>query len=141
MDRASYDRYLARFNARDYAAVLDFYAAEFEISFAGYTLRTRAAVLDFYKFLHAHLRETITVQSFVSDEHFLAIEAIVRLEGLVDLTAGALEAAKLGRMFPLQAGQVIEIPQFIHYHLIDGKIVKALCAVFETPPAAISATR
>jgi SnoaL-like domain len=134
MDKAGYDRYLARFNARDYAGVLDFYAAEFEISFAGYTLRTRAAVLDFYKFLHAHLRETITVQRFVSDERFLAIEAIVRIEGLVDLTAGALRSVGLDRMFPLLAAQVIEIPQFIHYHLVDGKIVKALCAVFETPP-------
>jgi len=136
LDRSAYDRYLASFNARDYHAVLDFYGEEFEICFAGHALRTRSEVLDFYRFLHGYLRETITVQRFVSREDFVALEAVVRIEGVRDLTASTLESAGLGKMFPLRAGQVIEIPQFIHYHLAGGKIVKALCAVFEPPPAA-----
>jgi len=134
VNRAAYDRYLARFNACDYAGVLDFYADEFEIVFAGYSLRSRLAVLRFYRFLHEYLRETIAVDHFAADERLLALEVRVRIEGLRDLSAPVLEAAGYGRLFPLREGQVIEIPQFIHYHLAGGKIVKALCAVFEPGP-------
>jgi hypothetical protein len=39
MERSRYEQYLSRFNARDYAGVLEFYAAEFEVAFAGVQLR------------------------------------------------------------------------------------------------------
>jgi SnoaL-like domain len=133
MDRAAYDRYVERFNARDYDAVLAHFADAFELVFAGHVFRTKDEVRRFYEFLHRHLIETITVQAFVSNESMVAMEADVRLEGLEDITPEALVEQGLEGLVPLRKGEVIIIPQFIHYHLSDGKIVRALCAVFEPP--------
>ena len=132
MDRAAYDDYLRAFNARDYDGVLAHFADRFELSFAGYVFRTREEVKRFYRFLHAHVDERITVNRYASDAATVAMEADVRLEGLSDLTPAMLEAEGLGRIQPLAKGQVVTIPQFIHYHLDgEGKIVRALCAIFE----------
>lgn len=68
MDRQTYDGYLAEFNARDYHGVLAYFAEEFEVGFAGYSLKSRAQVLDFYRFLHTYVKETITIDRFLSDE-------------------------------------------------------------------------
>ena len=46
-----------------------------------------------------------------------------------------LEAAGYTRLVTLPAGAVVEIPQFIHYHLREGKIVKAVCTIVEPPVA------
>jgi ketosteroid isomerase-like protein len=135
MNRIDYDRYLALFNARDYDGVLAHFADSFELVFAGYVFRTRAEVKRFYEFLHAHVRESVTVHRFVSDGRLVALEADVRLEGIDDVTPAMLAAQGLERIVPIRKGQVITIPQFIHYHLENGKIVKALCAVFEPPHA------
>jgi hypothetical protein len=133
VDRATYGRYLAAFNARDYDAVLNFYAERFELSFLGYVFRTREEVKQFYAFLHAHVAEHITVTAFVSGEHMVALEADVRLEGIADLTPERMAAAGFAKLAPLKRGQIVTIPQLIHYHLEGGKIIRAICAVFEAP--------
>ena len=134
MDRAAYERYLAAFNARDYDAVLAHFADRFEVVFAGYAFRTADQVRDFYRFFHACVDERITLKAFLSNETMVALEADVRLEAHEDLTPAMLEAQGLGGLFSLAKGQVITVPQFIHYHLdANGKIVRALCAVYEPP--------
>ena len=107
MDRSHYDRYLAAFTARDYDGVLSFWAEPFELTFAGYRFTRKAEVKAFYAFFHAYVDESITVNAYVSDARMVAMEVVV----------------------PLAAGQVLEIPQFIQYHLRDGMIVRAACAV------------
>jgi hypothetical protein len=129
MDRSLYDRYLAAFNARDYDAVLAFYAESFELTFAGYRFTHKAEVKAFYAFFHAYVDESITVTAFVSDARMVALEAVVRLVGRRELNAATLAAAGFGGLVPLAVGQVVELPQFIHYHLREGKIVRAACAV------------
>ena len=129
MDRRHYDRYLAAFNARDYDGVLSFWAEPFELSFAGYRFTRKAEVKAFYAFFHAYVDESITVNAYVSDERMVAMEVVVRLAGRRTLDAATLAAAGFERLVPLAEGQVVEIPQFIHYHLQDGKIVRAACAV------------
>lgn len=134
MDRASYQRYLDSFNARDYDAVLAHYAQSFELVFAGYVFRNAADVRRLYTFLHSYLNETLTLKAFVSGPEMVALEADVRLEAVRDLTAEALAAQGLDRLVSLRAGDVAVIPQFIHYHLDGhGKIVRALCAIYEPP--------
>jgi hypothetical protein len=134
MTRDDYDRYLEAFNARDYDAVLAHFAEEFELAFAGYVFRTKEEVRRFYAFLHAYVAESVIVHHFVSDGRMVALEADVRLEGLADLTPEVLAAHGYMRIATLQRGQVVTIPQFIHYHLDEqGKIVRALCAVFDPP--------
>lgn len=133
MNRAAYDRYVAAFNARDYATVLSHFADTFELRFAGYVLRTRAEALEFYEFLHRYVEERVFVHRFVSDAHTVAIEADVALRALQDLTPATLAARGLDQLVSLQRGETVTIPQFIHYHLENGKIVRALCAVSDTP--------
>lgn len=133
MKRAEFDEYLRRFNARDYDGVLDFYGDAPEIVFAGYRLSGRQAVKDFYAFFHSYVNETIEVTRFVADDHTLAMEATVRLEGLRDLTPEILAEKGLERLVGPKKSQVIEIPQFIHYHIENGKFTCAHCAVFEAP--------
>ena len=129
MDRAAYDHYLACFNARDYDAVLAHYAEEFVLEFGGLRFTRKQQVKDFYAFLHSYLDESITVQAFVSDGAMVALEGIVRIEGRVELTAEVLAEAGYAGLFPLAAGAVLHIPQYIHYHLRDGLIVRAGCAL------------
>jgi hypothetical protein len=129
MNRADYDRYLACFNAKDYEGVLSFWAESFDLQFAGYRFTTPDDVRKFYGFLHQYLKETITVTAYVNDVNMVAMEAIVRIEGIKPLDQTTLEAAGYGRLVPLAVGQVVEIPQYIHYHLRDGKIVRAGCAI------------
>lgn len=133
MNRRQYDRYLELFHARDYDGLLDFFGPDPEVIFAGYALRGRAAIKDFYAFLHQYVQETVAVDRFMSDEHTLVLEARVRLEGLRDLTPEILKAHGYDRLASLRQGDVVEIPQFIHYHLQDGKFITARCAVFEAP--------
>ena len=134
MDRLQYDDYLARFNARDYDGVLSFWADDFEIVFAGYRLRGRDQMLAFYRFFHQYVSESVHPSAFISDDRLLVIEAQVRLEAVQTMTPEIATEHGFGRLFCLPKGQVIEIPQFIHYHLdASGRFTKAWCAVFEAP--------
>lgn len=133
MDRSAFDQYLETFNARDYDGVLAYYAEPFEVSFAGYVFTTRDELRKFYAFFHQYVDERILVDRFVSDDTMIAMEARVRLEATADLTQEALNAQGLDRIVALQKGQVVTIPQFIHYTLKDGKIVKAECVVSGPP--------
>ena len=135
MDRATYDNYARLFNARDYDGVLDHFADRFELVFAQYVFTTKDQVRKFYAFLHANVDEQVIVRKYVSDATMIAMEADIRLEGKVDMTPAMLAEQALDRIMPIAKGQVITIPQFIHYHLENGKIVKALCALYEPPVA------
>jgi hypothetical protein len=127
MNRSEFDLYLEKFNARDYLGFLEYYADKFELVFAGVSLKSRKEVLNFYAFLHHYLNETVIVDRFVSDENMIAMEARVRIEGVVDLTAEMIAASDYPGLLPLKAGEVVEILQFIHYHIVDGKFVRVEC--------------
>ena len=129
MTREDYENYLRLFNARDYDGVLDHFTDDAVVEFAGFAFEGRQMVRDFYAFFHAFVDERITLHRFLSDDQSVALEATVRLDGKADLTEDILEARGLKGLFTLNKGQVLEVPQFIHYHLRDGKFAKALCAV------------
>src|SRR5688572_7497627 len=118
MDRQTYDDYLRKFNARDYDGFLAFWDDDdVEISVVGTSLRSKEQIRQFYAFLHSYLGEEIVLKNYVSSDEMIALEATVRITGLKALTAETLEAQGLKGFLPLEAGQVVEIPQFIHYHL------------------------
>jgi hypothetical protein len=68
----------------------------------------------------------VIVDRFVSDENTVALEVRVKIEGVKELTAEAV--SDWPKLTPLKVGQSVEIPQFIHYHLKNGKFVKVVCA-------------
>ena len=124
-----YDEYVAKFNARDYDGVFDYYVDNPDMSFFVVTPRSREDLKRFYGFLHSYLIETITVDRFVSNDEMIALEAQVRIEGTRDLDAETLAAHGYPGLQPVRAGQVIEMKQYIHYHLDDGKITSVGCAI------------
>lgn len=129
MNRKAYEDYLTKFNARDYEGVLACFAEDFEIRFAGYTFRGRQDFMRFYGFFHEYVNESIRLDAIACSDELLAIEGCVRLEAKRDLTPEILAAQGLERIFPLRAGQVVEIDQFIHYRMESGKFVKVVCVV------------
>ena len=129
MTRDDYARYVAAFHAKDYDALFDFYAEHPRIAFFGIEITTRQQLRDFYGFLHTYVDESITVERFAGNEDFAAVEGIVRIEGIADLTREALDARGLQQFFPISKGEVQEMRQYIHYHLEGGKIVSVGCAL------------
>lgn len=130
MDRAVYQRYADAFNRRDYDMVYDFYLDDVIIEFFGVSLPDRAAFKRFYTFLHAHFIETLTIVKYASSDELVALEGIIRVEATRDLTAAALEEQGLPTLFAIQKGAVLEMPQYIHYHLDpSGKITSVGCAL------------
>lgn len=129
MTREDYDRYVAAFNARDYDAVFDFYAERPRLAFFGIEITSRDELKRFYGFLHRFVKETVTVERFAGSDELAAVEAIVRIEGIADLTAEILADNGMAQLFPIKTGEVQEMRQYIHYRLKDGKIESVGCAL------------
>ena len=129
MTREDYERYVAAFNARDYDTVFDFYAERPKMAFFGIEITTREQLKDFYGFLHSFVKETVAVERFAGSEELAAVEGIVRVEGIADLTPEILAERGMDQFFPIAKGEVQEMRQYIHYHLKDGKIESVGCAL------------
>ena len=125
--RGDFDEYLARFNGRDYQGLLDYFADSFEMIHVGGNLKSREEVMKFYNFLHRYIKETVIVDRLVMDENMIAMEARVQIVGIRELTPEAVAASDYPRLKPLKVGQKAVIPQFIHYHIVNGKFVKVEC--------------
>lgn len=129
MTREDYERYAAAFNARDYDTVFDFYAERPKMAFFGIEITTRDQLKEFYGFLHQYVKETVTIERFAGSDELAAVEGIVRVEGIKDLTPEILAERGMPEFFPILIGEVQEMRQYIHYHLKDGKIESVGCAL------------
>jgi len=125
--RADFDAYLAKFNSRDYKGFLDYFADRFEMIHVGGNLKSREEVMKFYNFLHTYIKETVIVDRLVMDHDTIAMEARVRIEGIKELTPEAVSSSDYPRLKPLKVGESAVIPQFIHYHIENGKFVRVEC--------------
>jgi hypothetical protein len=125
--RKDFDAYLAKFNSRDYKGFLDYFADKFEMIHVGGNLKSREEVMKFYNFLHQYIKESVIVDRLVMDQDMIAMEARVQIEGIKELTPEAVAASDYPRLKPLKVGQKAIIPQFIHYHIKNGKFVKVEC--------------
>jgi predicted signal transduction protein with EAL and GGDEF domain len=126
-DRKDFDAYLAKFNSRDYQGFLDYFADKFEMIHVGGNLKSREEVMKFYRFLHSYIKESVIVDRLVMDRDTIAMEARVRIEGIKELTPEAVAASDYPRLKPLKVGETAIIPQFIHYHISNGKFTKVEC--------------
>ena len=135
LDRAGYERYLAAFNARDYDAVADFYVDPPRMEFFGIVITSREELKSFYSWLHSCVKESVSIHNFAASETATAVDAIVRIEALRDLTRADLDAKGATGFFPIRAGDVQEIRQFIFYTTRRGRIEKVECALPPPLPA------
>lgn len=130
MTREEYQRYADAFNARDYDAVYDHYAEGARLAFFGLDIRNREQFKHFYGVLHAHVIETLTIERFAGSAELVALEGVIRVEATDTLTAETLEQAGLPVLFAIQAGEVREMRQYIHYHLdAAGKFQSVGCVL------------
>lgn len=129
MTREDYERYAAAFNARDYDTVFDFYAENPRLAFFGIEITTRQQLKDFYGFMHQYVKETVEVERFASSDELAAVEGVIRIEGIKDLTREILDANGMEQFHPVAQGEVQSMRQYIHYHLKDGKIASVGCAL------------
>lgn len=125
--RRDFNVYLAKFNSRNYQGFLDYFADKFEMIHVGGNLKSREEVMKFYRFLHSYIKETVLVDRLVMDRDTIAMEARVQIEGIRELTPEAVAASGYPRLKPLKVGEKAIIPQFIHYHIENGKFVKVEC--------------
>lgn len=137
MNRDAYERYLACFNSKDYDGVADFYAEPMKMDFFGVSIRNREDLTRFYSFLHSYVKESVSVLNFAASDTLTAVDAIVRIEATHNLTQDVLAANGAGALHPMEAGQILEMRQFIFYTTKAGKIVQTECALLppELPPA------
>jgi hypothetical protein len=135
MNREAYEQYLAFFNSKDYEGVADFYAEPMKMDFFGVSIRSFEDLTRFYTFLHSYVMESVTVLNFAAGDTLTAVDAIVRIEALRDLSQDVLNANGASAFQPMQAGQILEMRQFIFYTTKAGKIVQTECALL--PPADI----
>ncbi len=126
-NRKDFDAYLSKFNSRDYEGFLAYYGDRFEMIHVGGTLKSREEVMKFYNFLHRYIKETVIVDRFLMDQNTIAMEARVQIEGIKELTSDTIASSGYPRLTPLKVGQTATIPQFIHYHIANGKFVKVEC--------------
>lgn len=130
MTREEYDQYLLSFNGKDYSRVLEYWAPEFEVIVQGQLLfNSPETLIKTYDFLHDRVKEEVFVQSFLSDKDKIFMEAIVRITAKQTITAEDLERENINGIMPINEGDVVDIPQFIHYHLEHGKFKKGVCLV------------
>ena len=135
IDRVAFDEYVRRFNSRDYEGVLEYWAKSFTVSFAGYTFHNREEFIDkFYKgFFHQYVNESLHIDQFISNENLLIIEARVHIQAKKELTHEMAVAAGYGNMKTPPLGKTLEIPEFIHYHVADGKFISVVCVDSASP--------
>ena len=133
MTRADYEAYAAAFNSKDYDAVADFYADPPNLTFFGVHLRSREELKRFYSFLHSYIRESVSINRLAASDELVAVDATVRVEAFRDLDAATLAANGCAGLFPIAAGTVQEMRQFIHYQVKDGKFTGVECVL--VPPA------
>jgi hypothetical protein len=129
IDRARYEQYLSAFNARDYDGVADFYVDPPSMEFFGIVIRSRQELKDFYGWLHSYVNESVRLLNFAASETCTACDAIVRIEAVRDLSREELDARGATGFFPIKAGDVQEIRQFIFYTIKDGRIEKVEAAL------------
>lgn len=134
MNRAQYQQYLDSFNGKDYDQVLEFWAPEFCVHVQNEILFDSPKSLKrTYAFLHSHVKEEIRVKHFLSDADRVFMEVDVRISAFRTITAGDLAAEDIRGIMPIEAGVTIDIPQFVHYHLENGRFKTGVCLVSGLP--------
>ncbi len=73
------------------------------------------------------MNESLHIDQFISNENLLIVEARAHIQTKKELTREAAVAAGYGNIKTPSLGKTLEIPEFIHYHVADGKFVSVVC--------------
>ena len=139
MTESDYLRYLAAFNARDYAAMESFFADDFALENAGFIVRGKRAFREFYRFFHAYCRETVRFKGFYPGQGAFVANVVIRFEGLQDLTPAVLAEQGYPGMTPVAKGSSVELEFLILYELNAQGLVQHIKGAVYVPAAAAAA--
>lgn len=125
--RDDFDAYQAAFHGGDYETAFSYYADSPKVNVFGLEIDTPFKLRQLYRFLGEYVRETVKIERFAMSDELLAVEALVRVEGLRDLDTPTLREQGLYQFHPIGAGESQLMRHFIHYRLRDGRIESGSC--------------
>lgn len=124
MTEDDYQRYVAAFNARDYATLETFFADDFVLENAGFAVRGKAAFREFYAFFHEHCREEVIFKEFFPGKSGFVANVVIRFTGLKELSQEVLDAKGYPGMTPVPVGVSVDVEFYIHYLLNEDGLVR-----------------
>jgi len=125
--REDYKRYQEAFHAGDGETAFAYMVEDPRLSVFGLTITRRFQLEHMYRFLADYVRETVVLERIAISDDLVAVEELVRVEGVRDLDQQALREQKLHQFRPIRAGEVQLMRNFVHYHVRDGKIESGSC--------------
>ena len=123
MSREDYEHYLDLFNNND-PGFAEFYHDDVELELRNATIRGRQGILDFYAEVKQYIRETVTVDHFVSDTTGVAAVVPSEFKCFKDWQGGYFQR-------DLKAGEVFRIISFGIYWVEEGKFKQIKAARYQ----------
>jgi len=119
MTEDDYHRYIAAFNARDYATLETFFADDFALENAGFRIEGKPAFREFYAFFHAYCREEVIFKGFYPGKDGFVANVVISFTGLQDLSPEVLAEKGYSGMTPVPAGVSVDV-EFLILYLLDA---------------------
>jgi hypothetical protein len=139
MTEHDYRRYLAAFNARDYATLETFFADDFALENAGFRVQGKPAFRAFYGFFHEYCREEVTCKGFYPGQGEAArgfvANVVIRFTGLRDLSPKVLVEHGYPGMTPVPAGISVDVEFLILYELDKTGLIRFIKGAVWEPAA------
>ena len=115
MIEQDYLRYVAAFNARDYATLETFFADDFVLENAGFKVAGKQAFREFYAFFHEFCREEVSFKEFFPGRSGFVANVVIRFTGLTELSQQVLDEKGYSGMTPVPVGASVDVEFYIHY--------------------------
>jgi hypothetical protein len=130
-----YHRYIAAFNARDYATLETFFADDFALENAGFRIEGKPAFRAFYAFFHAYCREEVIFKGFYPGKDGFVANVVIRFTGLKDLSPEILAGKGYSGMTPVPAGASVDVEFLILYELDRSGLIRFIKGAVWVPAA------
>ena len=135
MTENDYHRYIAAFNARDYAALETFFADDFALENAGFRVEGKQAFRAFYAFFHEYCREEVIFKEFFPGKGGFVSNVVIRFTGLKTLSPEVLAEKGYPGMTPVPVGLSVDVEFYIHYLLNDDGLIQYIKGAVWVPEA------
>lgn len=135
MIEADYHRYIAAFNARDYASMETFFTDDFALENAGFRIEGKPAFRAFYAFFHAYCREEVIFKGFYPGKDGFVANVVIRFTGLKDLSPELLAEKGYSGMTPVPAGVSVDVEFLILYLLDESGLIRFIKGAVWVPAA------
>jgi hypothetical protein len=135
MTEADYHRYIAAFNARDYARLETFFTDDFALENAGFRIEGKPAFRAFYAFFHAYCREEVIFKGFYPGRDGFVANVVIRFTGLQDLSPELLAEKGYSGMTPVPAGVSVDVEFLILYLLDESGLIRFIKGAVWEPAA------